>query len=389
MHAPFASDPARARGRLYHEEESHFRSCFQRDRDRIIHASAFRRLKHKTQVFIEHEGDYFRTRLTHSIEVAQVARTIAGTLGLNQELTEAVALAHDLGHTPFGHTGEEALHVLMAPYGGFDHNAQAIRIVTALERHYADFDGLNLTWETLEGIAKHNGPVSDPLPWALAEYDARHDLELHTHASAEAQVAAIADDVAYNHHDLHDGLRAELFSTDELAELPILHDNFAEVDRLYPGLNYYRRRHEALRRFFGVLVEDVIGYARTALAEIDARDVTQIRTAGRPVIRFSQPVFDDLKVIRTFLFERMYRAPDVVVMRRKVTRVVNELFPHFMDHPDQLPKQWRKDVAEAPDTVALARIVSDYIAGMTDRFALQEHARLLGGVPAASPPDFV
>ncbi len=389
MHAPFASDPARARGRLYHEEESHFRSCFQRDRDRIIHASAFRRLKHKTQVFIEHEGDYFRTRLTHSIEVAQVARTIAGTLGLNQELTEAVALAHDLGHTPFGHTGEEALHVLMAPYGGFDHNAQAIRIVTALERHYADFDGLNLTWETLEGIAKHNGPVSDPLPWALAEYDARHDLELHTHASAEAQVAAIADDVAYNHHDLHDGLRAELFSTDELAELPILHDNFAEVDRLYPGLNYYRRRHEALRRFFGVLVEDVIGYARRALTEIDARDVTQIRTAGRPVIRFSQPVFDDLKVIRTFLFERMYRAPDVVVMRRKVTRVVNELFPHFMDHPDQLPKQWRKDVAEAPDTVALARIVSDYIAGMTDRFALQEHARLLGGVPAASPPDFV
>jgi dGTPase len=389
MRAPFASDPARARGRLYSEDESHFRSCFQRDRDRIIHASAFRRLKHKTQVFIEHEGDYFRTRLTHSIEVAQVARTISGTLGLNQELTEAVALAHDLGHPPFGHTGEDALHILMAPYGGFDHNAQAIRIVTSLERHYADFDGLNLTWETLEGIAKHNGPVSDPLPWALADYNARHDLELHTYASAEAQVAAIADDVAYNHHDLHDGLRAELFSTDELAELPILHDNFAEVDRLYPGLNYYRRRHEALRRFFGVLVEDVIAYARAALAEIDARDVSGIRNAGRPVIQFSQPLFDDLKVIRDFLFQRMYRAPDVVVMRKKVTRVVNELFPYFMAHPDQLPKQWRKDVAEAGDEVALARIVCDYISGMTDRFAIQEHTRLLDDPVQITPPDFV
>lgn len=389
MRAPFASDPARARGRLYSEDESHFRSCFQRDRDRIIHASAFRRLKHKTQVFIEHEGDYFRTRLTHSIEVAQVARTIAGTLGLNQELTEAVALAHDLGHPPFGHTGEDALHILMAPYGGFDHNAQAIRIVTSLERHYADFDGLNLTWETLEGIAKHNGPVSDPLPWALADYNARHDLELHTYASAEAQVAAIADDVAYNHHDLHDGLRAELFSTDELAELPILRDNFAEVDRLYPGLNYYRRRHEALRRFFGVLVEDVIAYARAALAEIDARDVSEIRNAGRPVIQFSQPLFDDLKVIRDFLFQRMYRAPDVVVMRKKVTRVVNELFPYFIAHPDQLPKQWRKDVAEAGDEVALARIVCDYISGMTDRFAIQEHTRLLDDPVQITPPDFV
>lgn len=389
MRAPFASEPARARGRLYSEDESHFRSCFQRDRDRIIHASAFRRLKHKTQVFIEHEGDYFRTRLTHSIEVAQVARTISGTLGLNQELTEAVALAHDLGHPPFGHTGEDALHILMAPYGGFDHNAQAIRIVTSLERHYADFDGLNLTWETLEGIAKHNGPVSDPLPWALADYNARHDLELGTYASAEAQVAAIADDVAYNHHDLHDGLRAELFSTDELAELPILRDNFAEVDRLYPGLNYYRRRHEALRRFFGVLVEDVIAYARAALAEIDAQDVSEIRNAGRPVIQFSQPLFDDLKVIRDFLFQRMYRAPDVVVMRKKVTRVVNELFPYFMAHPDQLPKQWRKDVAEAGDEVALARIVCDYISGMTDRFAIQEHTRLLDDPVQITPPDFV
>lgn len=377
MRAPFASDPARARGRRVREEESTFRSCFQRDRDRIIHASAFRRLKHKTQVFIEHEGDYYRTRLTHSIEVAQVARTISGALGLNAELTEAVALAHDLGHTPFGHTGEDALSALMAPYGGFDHNAQAIRIVTHLERHYADFDGLNLTWETLEGIAKHNGPVTGDIPWALAAYNRHHDLELQTYASAEAQVAAIADDVAYNHHDLHDGLRAELFSTDELAELPILRDNFAAVDALYPNLNYYRRRHGRCAGF-GVLVEDVISFARTRLAEIDPQSVTDVRMAGQTVIRFSDPVFQDLKVIRAFLFDRMYRAPSVVKMRAEVTQVVEELFPFFMAHTDYLPKQWRKDVEEVENETALARIVSDYIAGMTDRFALQEHARLIG-----------
>ena len=377
MRASFASDPALTRGRLIPEEESTFRSCFQRDRDRIIHASAFRRLKHKTQVFIEHEGDYYRTRLTHSIEVAQVARTIAGALGLNAELTEAVALAHDLGHPPFGHTGEDALEALMAPYGGFDHNAQAIRIVTHLERHYADFDGLNLTWDTLEGLAKHNGPVTGELPWALAAYECQHDLELETFASAEAQVAAIADDVAYNHHDLHDGLRAELFSTDELAELPILKQNFADVDRLYPGLNYYRRRHEALRRFFGVLVEDVISVARHRLAEMKPETATDIRMAGRTLIQFSDPVFQDLKVIRAFLFDRMYRAPSVVIMRKQVTQVVEDLFPYFCAHTDQLPKQWRKDVEDADGDTALARIVSDYISGMTDRFALQEHERLI------------
>ena len=381
MRAPYASDPGQSRGRLYPEDESAFRSCFQRDRDRIIHASAFRRLKHKTQVFIEHEGDYFRTRLTHSIEVAQVARTIAGALGLNAELTEAVALAHDLGHTPFGHTGEDALSTLMEPYGGFDHNAQAIRIVTSLERHYADFDGLNLTWETLEGIAKHNGPVTGELPWALSAYQTAHDLELETYASAEAQVAAISDDVAYNHHDLHDGLRAELFSTDELAELPILSDCFDRVDQLYPGLNYYRRRHEALRRFFGVLVEDVIGVARQSLLEIGPKTAADIRRAGFQIIRFSDDVVSDLKPIRAFLFERMYRAPTVIEMRKQVTRVVKELFPFYIAHPQQLPKQWRKDVEEATSETALARIVSDYIAGMTDRFAIQCHEKFIGAGP--------
>ncbi len=374
----YASREETSRGRLYLEEESRFRTCFQRDRDRIIHSSAFRRLKHKTQVFIEHEGDYYRTRLTHSIEVAQVARTIAGALGLNAELTEAVALAHDLGHPPFGHTGEEALQRLMAPYGGFDHNAQAIRIVTSLERHYAEFDGLNLTWETLEGLAKHNGPVTGDIPYALAEYNARHDLELHTYASAEAQVAALADDVAYNSHDLHDGLRAELFSTDELADLPLLMQCFARTDDLYPGLNYYRRRHEALRRFFGLLVEDVITQAQARLADLAPRSVQDIRDAGRPMVRFSGSVWHDLQVTRDFLYHRMYRAPDVVEMRAHVTQVIDDLFPLFMSDPSLLPKQWRKDVEDARDETALARIVADYIAGMTDRFALQEHARLCG-----------
>ncbi len=382
--APYASRPEETRGRLHSEELSTFRTCFQRDRDRIIHASAFRRLKHKTQVFIEHEGDYFRTRLTHSIEVAQVARTIAGTLGLNEELAEAVALAHDLGHPPFGHTGEEALQDLMEPFGGFDHNAQAIRIVTSLERHYAEFDGLNLTWDTLEGIAKHNGPVTEPVPYALATYNALHDLELGTHASGEAQVAALADDVAYNHHDLHDGLRAELFSTDELAELPLLDRCFARVDELYPALNYYRRRHEALRRFFGLLVEDVIAEARASLAAIDPRSAADLRHAGHPIIRFSDPVREDLQVIRTFLFHRMYRAPDVVATRAKVTQVIRELFPLFMERTALLPKQWRKDVEEAEGEVELARIVLDYIAGMTDRFAIEAHRRFVGGPLAAA-----
>ena len=382
--AIYACHPEESRGRLFAEEESTFRSCFQRDRDRIIHASAFRRLKHKTQVFIEHEGDYFRTRLTHSIEVAQVARTIAGVLGLNEELTEAVALAHDLGHTPFGHTGEEALDALMQPYGGFDHNAQALKIVTSLERHYAEWDGLNLTWEALEGIAKHNGPVVGDLPYALSEYSARHDLELGTYASAEAQVAALADDIAYNNHDLHDGLRAELFSTDELAAMPLLGPCFERVDALYPGLNYYRRRHEALRRFFGVLVEDVIGVAQSRLDELAPKSVRDIRGAGRAMVQFSPDIWEQLKVIRTFLFERMYRAPAVVEMRVQVTQVVNELFPLFMEEPELLPKQWRKDVEDAAGEVELARIVADYIAGMTDRFALQTHQSIIGGVRADS-----
>lgn len=378
MRAPYASDPTTARGRRFAEEESGFRSSFQRDRDRIIHASAFRRLKHKTQVFVEHEGDYFRTRLTHSIEVAQVARTIAGALGLNQELTEAVALAHDLGHTPFGHTGEDALDLLMQPFGGFDHNAQAVRIVTSLERHYAEFDGLNLTWETLEGIAKHNGPVVGELPYALADYNAEHDLELDTHASAEAQVAALSDDIAYNNHDLHDGLRAGLFDESAILGLPIVGDCFAQVDAKYPGLDPIRRRHEALRRVFGVMVGDVIDTSTALLSASGATSVEEIRHNGAPVIQFSADLWADLKVIRAFLFTRMYRAPSVVKMREKVTVVVNDLFPLFMSDPMLLPERWHEDLQACESETATARIISDYISGMTDRYALQVHARLLG-----------
>ncbi len=371
MPAIYASNPFESRGRLVDEGSSAHRSCFQRDRDRIIHSTAFRRLKHKTQVFVEHEGDHFRTRLTHSIEVAQVARTIAGTLGLNDELTEAVALAHDLGHTPFGHTGEDALNACMQPYGGFDHNAQAIRIVTALEQHYADFDGLNLTWETLEGLAKHNGPVGGDIPYALAAANAAFDLELGTYASAEAQVAALADDIAYNNHDLDDGLRAGLFAVEDILHLPIVGACFAEVDARYPGLEADRRRHEALRRVFGVMVEDVLAESATRLAKSGAGSAQEIRDLGRPVVQFSAGLWADLKQIRAFLFGHMYRHETVKKMRVETAQVVRELFAAFMADPARLPKGWQID-----GEVAQARMVSDYIAGMTDRFALQLHKDL-------------
>ena len=375
--APYASDPHRLRGRRVAEQEYNFRSPFQRDRDRIIHASAFRRLKHKTQVFVEHEGDNYRTRLTHSIEVAQVARTIAGALALDADLTEAVALAHDLGHTPFGHTGEDALAEMMAPYGGFDHNAQTIRIVTRLEKHYAEFDGLNLTWEALEGIAKHNGPVTGPLPWALLACQAETDLELDTHASAEAQVAALSDDIAYNNHDLHDGLRAGLFTDDEICALPLVSAAYAEVDATYPGLHWNRRRHEALRRVFGAMVGDVIETSQAHLQAANPQNVEDIRHLGHPVIAFSEAMTADIRAIRAFLFTRMYRAPPVMKIRAEVTEVVKDLFTHWLEHPLEMPDRWHDEITACQqDKTALARLVSDYVAGMTDRFALKEHARL-------------
>ena len=372
--------PDGTRGRLYDEPESAHRSPFQRDRDRIIHSSAFRRLKHKTQVFVEHEGDYYRTRLTHSIEVAQIARTIARTLRLNEDLAEAVALAHDLGHTPFGHTGEDALAECMAAYGGFDHNAQALRIVTSLERHYAAFDGLNLTWETLEGIAKHNGPLlpsvkapGDSLPLAIGEYVLRHDLELHTQASAEAQVAALSDDIAYVNHDLHDGLQAGLFGIGEIRDLPLVRGCFDQVDRLCPGLDQTRRRHEALRRVFGLMVGDALACSAARLAEAAPQSLAEVQSLPGPVIGFSEEAAAGIAEIKSFLFARMYRHHRVKRMRVKAVRVVRELFDIFLADPGVLPDEWRAAAEAAGSEPLRARIVADYIAGMTDRFALEEH----------------
>lgn len=385
MPAAFACSAATSRGRHHPEAVSTFRSPYQRDRDRIIHSSAFRRLKHKTQVFVEHEGDYYRTRLTHSIEVAQVARTIAGALDIDTDLAEAIALAHDLGHTPFGHTGEEVLAELMAPYGGFDHNAQALRIVTRLERHYAGFDGLNLTWETLEGIAKHNGPFGgarpDALPWALVEANADWDLELATHAGAEAQAAAIADDIAYCHHDLHDGLRAGLIDEGNLSALPLAGPALAEVARLYPRAEPMRRRHEALRRVIGAMVEDVVAESRRRLAAAAPSSPGAVRHLGAPIVRFSQFMAEDMRILRAFLFENVYRAPPVMEERRRVAPVVADLFALFLEEPGRLPEEWRPDPAGPGDRTILARLVGDYVSGMTDRFALQEHERLIGAAP--------
>ncbi|MEL6479006.1 MAG: deoxyguanosinetriphosphate triphosphohydrolase [Pseudomonadota bacterium] len=372
--APFAARPSQSRGRLYPEPASAHRSPFQRDRDRIIHSSAWRRLKHKTQVFVEHEGDYYRTRLTHSIEVAQIARTIARVFSLNEDLAEVVSLAHDLGHTPFGHTGEDALAECMAPHGGFDHNAQALKIVTSLECHYAGFDGLNLTWETLEGIAKHNGPLAPPWPCAIAEYVARHDLELHTQASAEAQIAALSDDIAYVNHDIHDGLRAGLFTLEAAANLPLVGDCLGEVDALHPGLEPRRRRHEALRRVFGLMVDDVLATSRLRLDEVGPESLADVQQAGLAVISFSDGMASDIRTIKEFLFANMYRHFRVKRMRIKATRVVRDLFGIFLEDPGLMPDEWTQAcLGCAEDQTARARVVADYIAGMTDRFALEEH----------------
>ncbi len=372
MLAAYACDPKNSRGRLHAEPEAAHRSAFQRDRDRIIHSTAFRRLMHKTQVFVAHEGGLFRTRLTHTIEVGQVARSIASALGLNVQLAEAVALAHDLGHTPYGHNGEDVLAVCMQDYGGFDHNAQTLKIVTSLERHYAGFDGLNLTWETLEAIAKHNGPITGPLPLALAEYNELHDLELGTYASAEAQSAAIADDIAYNNHDLDDGLRAGLFSVDDIIELPLVGTCFQQVDAKYPNLAPDRRRHEALRRVFGIMVQDAIAESQARIAALAPQSAQDIRNHSAPVIQFSDALFADLQQIRKFLFARMYRHASVNEMRRSTGKVVRALFNVYMDSPSLLPGDRRP---ATPGKTAQARAVADYIAGMTDPFAFQEHAK--------------
>jgi dGTPase len=373
--AAYACRPEESRGRLYPEPESPSRSVFQRDRDRIIHSSAFRRLQYKTQVFVYHEGDHYRTRLTHSLEVAQIARTIARRLGLDEDLAEALSLAHDLGHTPFGHAGEEALDGLMKDFGGFRHNDQTLRVLTKLEHRYAAFDGLNLTWETLEGIAKHNGPLRGELTPTMAGYVAQHDLEIATWPSAEAQVAALADDIAYDNHDTDDGLRAELFSILDLTQVPLLGPIFAEVDRTYPGVDDSRLIHEAIRRLIDRMIGDVVEESQRRIAAIGAKSATDIRRHSAAVIAFSDTMREQERGLRRFLFDRMYRHYRVNRMASKARRIVQELFRLLLAEPQCLPTEWRNQATDA-GTRETARVVADYIAGMTDRFALDEHYKL-------------
>lgn len=379
--ARFASKAEETRGRLFPEPESATRTPFQRDRDRIIHSSAFRRLKYKTQVFVYHEGDNYRTRLSHSLEVAQIARSVARVLGLDEDLAETLALAHDLGHTPFGHAGETALDACMKDYGGFDHNAQTLRIVTKLERRYAEFDGLNLTWETLEGLVKHNGPVIAPgirvedLPRAIAEYAETQDLELETYAGPEAQVAALADDIAYNNHDIDDGLRAGLFSIDDLMAVPLVGDVFRRVMDRYPGLEKARVIHEAVRELIGTMIGDVLEETRARLQAARPETAADIRAMDRSLVGFTAEMNEHNAALKAFLFKRMYRHYRVNRSMSKAQRIVQDLFGLLHRSPDQLPPEWQRG-CDGAGGLKTARRVCDFIAGMTDKFAIEEHQRL-------------
>ena len=381
--APYATRWRASRGRLHPEPESETRTPFQRDRDRIVHSTAFRRLKHKTQVFVSPEGDHFRTRLTHSIEVAQIARTMARNLRLDEDLAEALSLAHDLGHTPFGHAGEEALDAVMKPWGGFEHNDQTLRVLTLLERRYAEFDGLNLTWETLEGVVKHNGPLSGagregPIPATIAEYDRRHDLALGDWPGPEAQVAAIADDIAYDHHDLDDGLRAGFFTLGDLEQVPHVDATVRAVENRYPAIEPHRLIHETVRRLIDAMVRDVVGETKRLLAAARPVDVGAIRRLGRAVVAFSRTMSENDLALKDFLFSNMYRDAAVVQETEKARQIVAELFDGLMAAPALLPAAWRR-TAECGREAARARLVGDYIAGMTDRYATQKHAFLKSG----------
>ena len=375
--APYATNAAQSRGRLVAEPPSPTRTPYQRDRDRIIHSGAFRKLRNKTQVFIENEGDYYRTRLTHSLEVAQIARAIARSLGLDEDLTEAVALAHDLGHTCFGHAGEDGLAAAMKPYGGFSHNEQTFRILTKLEKRYASFDGLNLTWETLEGVVKHNGPVQAPLSPSLAEFSADYDLELATFAGPEAQVAAIADDIAYNTHDIDDGHRAGLFRIEDLKGLPLFGDALEKMRQTYPNTDNSRLMHEVVREVIGVMVSDLLTTTRSNLDLLKPQSAADVRHAPQAIVSFSFAMVQNVNQLREFLFARMYRHTTINRMNVKSAKIVKDLFELLMANPTCLPGGWKEAVAAvAGNDVARARVVADYVAGMTDRFAVQEHRRL-------------
>jgi dGTPase len=386
--APYACDPAQTRGRMYPEEESPTRTPFQRDRDRIIHSTAFRRLKHKTQVFVAHEGDHFRTRLTHTIEVAQIARALARALRVDEDLAEAIALVHDFGHTPFGHTGEDALDAKMKDWGGFDHNEQSLRIVTKLERRYAEFDGLNLSWETVEGLVKHNGPLVDakgrgikgPTPKSIIDYNELEDLELSLHASMEAQCAAIADDIAYNSHDVDDGLRSGLLTLESLEEVSLPGQILLKVREKYPTLDPVRIGHELQRRQITAMVEDVIATSQDNLARIRPQSADDVRRAGSPIVRFSEAMRDRERSLKAFLFANLYRHSEVVRVREGADQIVRDLFDAYFSDPARMPEGWRDILGRAEDRVK-ARHVADFLAGMTDTYAIKEHRRLFDRTP--------
>jgi dGTPase len=377
--APYAEDPFKSRGRRFKEDESRTRTPFARDRDRIIHTSAFRRLKEKTQVFVAHEGDNFRTRLTHSLEVAQVARSLATALGLDSDLAETIALGHDIGHPPFGHAGEDELELQMRDFGGFDHNVQTFRVVTELEHRYPDFHGLNLTWETLEGIIKHNGPVTEKLgkpSWkAISKYDNEYNLGLNTWASAEAQVAALADDIAYNNHDVDDGVTAGLFTLDELIDVPLIGPILAAVKSERPDLEPRLTHLEAIRRMIGAMIDDVMGETLQRAAATGVGSADDVRALDHALVAFSPDMAEDLARLRAFLHERMYRHWRVNRTRSQARRILGEMFVLFLKEPEVLPTVWFAK-SQNRDEAGRARVVCDYIAGMTDRFAIEEHRKL-------------
>jgi dGTPase len=378
--AAYATIPATSHGRFYAEPESATRTSYQRDRDRIIHSTAFRRLKHKTQVFVQSEGDYYRTRLTHSLEVAQIARSVARVLALDEDLAEALALAHDLGHTPFGHAGEEALNAATRDFGGFDHNAHTLRLVTKLEHRYPDFDGLNLTWETLEGLVKHNGPLSKAgvaasLPGPIVSFNARWPLDLATWPGLEAQVAALADDIAYVNHDIDDGLRANLFALDDLVDAPLVGSHVVATRKQYGDIELGRLIGEIVRRLIGTLIGDLISETQWRIAQARPANVADVRGHPEALAAFSAPMADQIVALKKFLFAHMYRHPRVVASMKAAQGAVTDLFGAFSGNPALLPPDWAAACGRPGDALT-ASVVRDYIAGMTDRYALQEHKRV-------------
>src|SRR2546429_1747933 len=389
----YACDPDRSRGRLFQEPPSKTRSPFRRDCDRVIHSTAFRRLKHKTQVFVFHEGDHYRTRLTHSLEVAQIARALARQLGLDEDLTETLALAHDLGHSPFGHAGERALDECLKAHGGFDHNAQALRVITSLEHRYPEFDGLNLTWETLEGIVKHNGPLAERsgapagpyrdsgIPIGISEFNQKFDLELWSYASLEAQVAAIADDIAYDAHDIDDGLRAGLFAVDDLKVMPLTTEIIAAIAKHYPGLDDVRRGAELVRELISYLIGAVMSEAVARLEAAQPQSVHDVRNLDRPMVAFPAGVTEVEAEIKAFLYQHMYRHPRVMRVMGEAEQIVSDLFARYRKSPGDLPSEWLEGTGTETEAER-DRPIRNFIPALTARFASTGHQRLFDSTPA-------